>query len=176
MRASPSPETWMSDRPPALSPVPLTSMGTLSTPPASEGSPAEKNQARSVPPELSTMAPSTIRSVAVGSSAPVHAVFQSASAPEAAFPVAASAPAAAGCACPWGLSCAPSCGAMAQRAAPAPSATVSAPAATAAMTLDFPCIGFSYLAVSAQLKLPMPLAMRHTSPVRGSCMYLSSPM
>lgn len=45
-----------------------------------------------------------------------------------------------------------------------------------AMTLDFPCIGFSYLAVSAQLKLPMPLAMRHTSPVRGSCMYLSSPM
>ena len=90
--------------------------------------------------------------------------------------VAASAPAAAGCACPWGLSCAPSCGAMAQRAAPAPSATVSAPAATAAMTLDFPCIGFSYLAVSAQLKLPMPLAMRHTSPVRGSCMYLSSPM
>ena len=95
MRASPSPETWMSDRPPALSPVPLTSMGTLSTPPASEGSSAEKNQARSVPPELSTMAPSTIRSVAVGSSAPVHAVFQSASAPEAAFPVAASAPAAA---------------------------------------------------------------------------------
>ena len=159
-------------------------MGTLSTPPASEGSSAEKNQARSEPPELSTMAPSTIRSVAVGSSAPVHAVFQSASAPEAAFPVAASAPAAAGCACPWGLSCAcpwglscaPSCGAMAQRAAPAPSATVSAPAATAAMTLDFPCIGFSYLAVSAQLKLPMPLAMRHTSPVRGSCMYLSSPM
>lgn len=43
-------------------------MGTLSTPPASEGSSAEKNQARSVPPELSTMAPSTIRSVAVGSS------------------------------------------------------------------------------------------------------------
>ena len=65
---------------------------------------------------------------------------------------------------------------MAQRAAPAPSATTSAPTATAAMTLDFPCIGFSYLAVSAQLKLPMPLAMRHTSPVRGSCMYLSSPM
>ena len=102
MRASPSPETWMSESPPALSPVPLTSMGTLSTPPASEGSSAEKNQARSVPPALSTMAPSTIRSVAVGSSAPVHAVFQSASAPEAAFPVAASAPAAAGCSCSWG--------------------------------------------------------------------------
>ena len=147
-------------------------MGTLSTPPVSEGSSAEKNQARSEPPALSTMAPSTIRSVAAGSSAPVHAVFQSASAPDAAFPVAASAPAVACCACSWGLSC----GAMAQRAAPAPSATTSAPAATAAMALDFPCIGFSYLAVSAQLKLPMPLAMRHTSPVRGSCMYLSSPM
>ena len=151
-------------------------MGTLSAPPASEGSSAEKNQARSVPPELSTMAPSTIRSVAVGSLAPVHAVFQSASAPDVAFPVSESvpsgAPAVAGGACSWGLSC----GAMAQRAAPAPSATTSAPAATAAMTLDFPCIGFSYLAVSAQLKLLMPLAMRHTSPVRGSCMYLSSPM
>ena len=159
-----------------MSPVPLTSMGTLSTPSASVGSSAEKNQARSEPPALSTMAPSTIRSVAVGSSAPVHAVFQSASAPDGAFPVVASAPAAACCACSWGLSCAPSCGAMAQRAAPAPSATVSALAATAAMTLDFPCIGFSYLAVSAQLKLPMPLAMRHTSPARGSCMYLSSPM
>ena len=129
-----------------------------------------------MPPALSTMAPSTIRSVAVGSSAPVHAVFQSASAPDVAFPVSepvpSGAPAIAGGASSWGLSC----GAMAQRAAPAPSATVSAPAATAAMTLDFPCIGFSYLAVSAQLKLPMPLAIRHTSPVRGSCMYLSSPM
>ena len=162
----------MSERLPGFSLVPLTSMGTLSTPPASEGSSAEKNQARSVPPSLSTMAPSTIRSVAVGSSAPVHAVFQSASVPEAAFsvsePAPSRAPAFAGGACSWGLSC----GAMAQRAAPAP----SAPAATAAMTLVFPCIGFSYLAVSAQLKLPMPLAMRHTSPVRGSCMYLSSPM
>ena len=151
-------------------------MGTLSTPSASVGSSAEKNQACSVPPELSTMAPSTIRSVAVGSSAPVHTVFQSASAPEAAPTVPASASAAPGGVCSWKPPCASSCGAMAQRAAPAPSATMSAPAATAAMTLDFPCIGFSYLAVSAQLKLPMPLAMRHTSPVRGSCMYLSSPM
>ena len=135
-------------------------MGTLSAPPASEGSSAEKNQARSVPPALSTMAPSTIRSVAVGSSAPVHAVFQSASAPEAAFPVAASAPAAAGCSCFWGLSLRAFLrGDGAARPAPAPSATTSAPAATAAMTLDFPCIGFSYLAVSAQLKLPMPLAI-----------------
>lgn len=46
-------------------------MGTLSTPPASEGSSAEKNQARSDPPAHSTMSPSTIRSVAVGPSAPV---------------------------------------------------------------------------------------------------------
>lgn len=152
-------------------------MGTLSTPPASEGSSAEKNQARSVPPELSTMAPSTIRSVAVGSSAPVHTVFQSASAPEAAFPVGRVGACSRGLLLLLGTILA-RLPAGRWRSAPRPRRVPRRArlAATAAMTLDFPCIGFSYLAVSAQLKLPMPLAMRHTSPVRGSCMYLSSPM
>ena len=46
VRASTSPEIWMSDRPPTFSLPPMTSMGTLSTPSASGGAPRPRKTKR----------------------------------------------------------------------------------------------------------------------------------